>query len=509
MERALGLGSRRAAAMQGSSAAASSVLGSVSGVSSNLSRQARFKTKFGRTNRAKKGNNFQNLQNPRWFYDLRMRVRSDEWKRRGVRNHFPETWARNVDFVDSLESYVVDPEYHWEYYQQAHRQHLYNHPEDYTHLIDEVLEHVEKRPELWVPRCLRVMEDLKGRYGISQRQHTSYIKIFGRARFLKKAEEAFAKIGEEKLPYNKENYLTMCRAYILSRDRITEKVAVQKCRELYTEALKKGIIQPEYITLISFEKFYDALKRLGSELDNRTRSAEWAEKGHPLSRKNYDNETLWHNIKYARRATHTARCTHTHTGLTLASPGSGFSSGIPSTETPTPPPNGSMHLCAPHHPPPHCPTPTLCPTQGCQEGRCVLPPELEDLRIPLASMCKLPPPPHLPFVQSSCLFLTDPVHREVGAVQEGRQVDAVGRQHIPRTELPAVLPGGRGDFGVKQHKEGNPEARYETALRRFVAKPVDPPPLKRRGYLRILHVHRCSSFPPLTPPQNQHRAMRQ
>eukprot|EP00754_Rhynchopus_humris_P044162 Rhum_TRINITY_DN3870_c0_g1::Rhum_TRINITY_DN3870_c0_g1_i1::g.12212::m.12212 len=292
MERALGLGSRRAAAMQGSS-----VLASVSGVSSNLSRQARFKTKFGRTNRAKKGNNFQNLQNPRWFYDLRMKVRSAEWKRRGLRNHFPETWVRNVDFVDSLESYVVDPEYHWEYYQQAHRQRLYNHPEDYTHFIDEVLEHVEKRPELWVPRCLRVMADLKERYGISQRQHTSYIKIFGRARFLKKAEEAYARIGEEKLPYNKENYLAMCRAYILSRDRITEKVAVQKCRELYTEALKKGIIQPEYITLISFEKFYDSLKRLGSELDNRTRSADWAENGHPLSRKNYDNETLWHNIK--------------------------------------------------------------------------------------------------------------------------------------------------------------------------------------------------------------------
>eukprot|EP01061_Rhynchopus_euleeides_P035271 TRINITY_DN59431_c0_g1_i1.p1 TRINITY_DN59431_c0_g1~~TRINITY_DN59431_c0_g1_i1.p1 ORF type:complete len:372 (+),score=138.12 TRINITY_DN59431_c0_g1_i1:60-1175(+) len=233
---------------------------------------------------------------PRWMFDIRMKVRSDEWKRRALRDHFPEVWLRNTKWTEELETYVVDPEYHWEYYQQAHRQRLYNHPEDYTNFIDDVIDHIELRPKVWVPRALRVFADLEERYGLSQRQYTTLIQVFARARLVKKAEEAFAKIGERKLPYGREAYIALARAYILSRHTLGEDVAVQKCKHLYDEALAKGVFQPEYITLLSFERFYDSLKRLGSELDRKERAAEFKE-NHPLSEKNFDVKTLWHNIK--------------------------------------------------------------------------------------------------------------------------------------------------------------------------------------------------------------------
>ena len=269
-----------------------------------LQAQRRFKKgeSKGMSKTSTKGTGVNNtvMEIPKWSYDLRMQIRSDEWKRRALRNHHPEVWLKNVNWVESLESFTVDPEYHWEYYKQAHRQFLYNHPEDYTNFIDEVLEHVELRPELWVPRVLRVFQDLKTRYGVSQRQYTSLIQIYGKARFLSKAEEAFKEIGKNKLPYNKDNYLAMCRAYILCRAQITEETAAANCKKLYNEALVKGIIMPEYVTGLSFNRFYKQLKEIGSELDHKERKALKKEDKCGLHLKMWDNKTLYHNIKYVK-----------------------------------------------------------------------------------------------------------------------------------------------------------------------------------------------------------------
>eukprot|EP01062_Namystynia_karyoxenos_P055883 TRINITY_DN46896_c0_g1_i1.p1 TRINITY_DN46896_c0_g1~~TRINITY_DN46896_c0_g1_i1.p1 ORF type:complete len:409 (+),score=163.58 TRINITY_DN46896_c0_g1_i1:75-1229(+) len=232
---------------------------------------------------------------PRWIPMQDYQIRSDEWKRRALRNHFPEVWLRHTDWAPSLEHYRMDPEYLWAYYQQAHRQMLYNHPDDYTGFIEEVLEHCEIRPEVWVPRALRVFEDLKQRYGASARHHNALIQVFGRARFLKKAEEAFAEIGRLKMPYVKENYLSMARAYILCRHFTGEEAAMASCKRLYDDALRKELFLPPHISSISFPTFYESLKRLGSELDRKERKEQHA-RGE-LPQQNWDNKTLWHNIK--------------------------------------------------------------------------------------------------------------------------------------------------------------------------------------------------------------------
>ena len=262
----------------------------------SLAKQKRFRSRWKYHSRS--GGHNEGSIHPRWMFDIRMGVRSNEWKTRALRNHFPEVWLRNVEWTDNLETYVVDPEYHWEYYQQAHRQRLYNHPEDYTNFIEEVLDHVELRPKVWVPRCLRVFADLQERYGLSQRQYTTMVQMYGRARLLQKAEETFALIGEKKLPYGREAYVAICRSYVLSRSIIGDDVAVQKCKALYDQALAKGVLQPEHVTLLSFERFYDALVRVGSELDRKERK-ELFKTAHPLSKDNFDTKTLWHNIKYA------------------------------------------------------------------------------------------------------------------------------------------------------------------------------------------------------------------
>ncbi|KAJ9439146.1 hypothetical protein DIPPA_12485 [Diplonema papillatum] len=241
------------------------------------------------------------MQLPRWTPDQAMQIRSDEWKRRALRNHFPETWVRNTNWVPSLEAYTVDPEFQWQYYQQAHRQLLYNHPEDYTNFIDEVLEHVELRPETWVPRCLRVFEDLKERYGASQRQYTTLIQVYGRARFLKKAEEAFNEVRTKNMPHCKDNYLALARAYVLSRHIIGDIEAEAKCRQIFEDGTKKGVFMPFHITNINFEKFYDSLLRLGSELDYKERKKQADEGNAPLALKSWDNKSLWHNIKPNQR----------------------------------------------------------------------------------------------------------------------------------------------------------------------------------------------------------------
>eukprot|EP01064_Diplonema_japonicum_P017882 TRINITY_DN2630_c0_g3_i1.p1 TRINITY_DN2630_c0_g3~~TRINITY_DN2630_c0_g3_i1.p1 ORF type:complete len:372 (+),score=33.60 TRINITY_DN2630_c0_g3_i1:49-1164(+) len=261
--------------------------------------QKRFKNGAKRSTQKsnRRGTTVNTLNIPKWTYSTDMKIRSNEWKRRGLRNHFPEVWLRNTDWVESLESYKVDPEYHWQYYLQAHRQRLYNHPDDYSGFIDDMLEHVELRPKVWVPRMLRVWEDLKERYGASQRQYTTLIQLYGRARILSKAEEAFSEIGLKKMPYNKTNYLALSRAYILSRHLIGEEEAVKRVKHLFDEATQKGILLPVYITNITFERYYESLLKLGSELDYMTRKKDHDEGNGPMQRKAWDNRSVWHNIK--------------------------------------------------------------------------------------------------------------------------------------------------------------------------------------------------------------------
>jgi len=234
---------------------------------------------------------------PRWIPDRRQTARSDEWKRRALRNHFSEFWLRHTDWVPSLESYTTDPEFLWAYYQQAHRQLLYNHPDDYTGFIEEVLDQVELRPEVWVPRCLRVFEDLKQRYGASARHRTALIQIFGRARLLDKAKAAFQEIGELKLPYNKENYLALARTHILCRHETGEDAAVSACRELFDDALKKQLFLPPHISGINFGAFYQSLKRLGSEADRIDRAEQHRDGEGPMQAAAWDAKSMWHNIK--------------------------------------------------------------------------------------------------------------------------------------------------------------------------------------------------------------------